>query len=93
MAKREDHFDWNPQEQGLILGAFYYGYIWTQVPGGILAERYGGKWVFGLGTFVTGFLTLFTPMATRRGLASLFVLRLFEGFFEVRVFRDLNLWL
>ena len=30
-AKREDHFAWDPQEQGVILGAFYYGYIWTQV--------------------------------------------------------------
>ena len=30
---------------GNILGSFYFGYIVTQVPGGWLATRFGGKWV------------------------------------------------
>jgi len=33
-------FNWDSEEQGLILGAFFYGYIATQIPGGILAEKH-----------------------------------------------------
>jgi hypothetical protein len=29
-------FDWDAEEQGIILGAFFYGYIVTQVPGTFL---------------------------------------------------------
>jgi len=32
-------FNWNGQERGLVLGAFFYGYILTQLPGGYLAGR------------------------------------------------------
>uniref|UniRef100_A0A1B0DR73 Major facilitator superfamily (MFS) profile domain-containing protein n=1 Tax=Phlebotomus papatasi TaxID=29031 RepID=A0A1B0DR73_PHLPP len=35
-------FDWNSKEQGLLLSSIYYGYICTQVLGGILAERFSG---------------------------------------------------
>lgn len=32
----EPGFDWSPKQQGFILGAFFYGYIFTQLPGGKL---------------------------------------------------------
>ena len=35
--------------QGVILGMFFYGYVLTQLPGGRLAELFGGKWLFGMG--------------------------------------------
>ena len=41
-------FDWDPETQGLILGTFFYGYAFSHVPGGVLAERYGGKWFMGM---------------------------------------------
>lgn len=55
--------------QGYILGAFFYGYICTQIVGGRLAERFGGKWIYGLGVLVTTVFTLLTPWAakTRKG--------------------------
>jgi hypothetical protein len=30
-------FDWSPADQGLILGSFFWGYLLTQIPGGLLA--------------------------------------------------------
>ena len=36
-------------DQGVILGMFFYGYVLTQLPGGRLAEIVGGKWLFGVG--------------------------------------------
>src|SRR5699024_5832019 len=29
---------------GVLLSAFFWGYVVTQVPGGWMAERFGGKW-------------------------------------------------
>lgn len=37
---------WDSVTQGMVLGAFFYGYICTQLPGGWLARRYGGKLVY-----------------------------------------------
>ncbi len=36
-------FDWNQKEKGVILGAFFYGYILTQVLGGFVATKYGAN--------------------------------------------------
>ncbi|XP_055701822.1 vesicular glutamate transporter 1-like [Phlebotomus papatasi] len=38
----EQEFNWDSTEQGLLLSSFAYGYIWTQLLGGILAAKYGG---------------------------------------------------
>ena len=47
IPKQNGEFDWDPETQGLILGCFFYGYAFSHVPGGVLAERYGGKWFMG----------------------------------------------
>lgn len=74
--------------QANILGSFFYGYLITQIPGGRMAEVFGGKWLFGLGVLCTAILTLLTPLAARWGYAALIVLRILEGLGEV-----LNLFL
>ena len=56
-------FNWNSREQGIILGAFFYGNLVTLIPGGILSERLGGKWLFGGGLLMMSILTMFTPLA------------------------------
>ena len=66
----------------MILGAFFYGYILTQIPGGILAGKYGGKWLFGIGLFMTALLTLLTPVAANWGTVPFIILRVLEGLFE-----------
>ena len=35
-------FGWSPTTVGLVQSAFFYGYLASQLPGGILAERLGG---------------------------------------------------
>jgi len=36
-------FAWDEKTQGIILGAFFLGYVTTNVPGGRMAEKMGGK--------------------------------------------------
>ena len=57
------------------MGAFFWGYVLTQIPGGVLAERFGGKLVFGLGILVTSVFTILTPLAARGGYALLIICR------------------
>src|SRR5215471_4008332 len=51
--------------QGMILSAFFWGYIWPQLAGGWLADRYGGKRVLAVGVAVWSLATLMIPPAAR----------------------------
>lgn len=42
---QEQLFDWDTTQQGLVLSSFFYGYIWTQFIGGVLASKIGGHYV------------------------------------------------
>lgn len=63
----------------MILGAFYYGYMVFQIPGGWLALRVGGARLFGAAVLAASVLTLLTPAAARWSPAALIVLRILEG--------------
>ena len=83
-------FEWDSKQQGLILGAFYYGYVATQIPGGILAEKYGGKWFFGLGTLYSAIMTLLAPMAAKTGSGVLMACRILAGLAEGITYPAMN---
>ncbi|RUS84902.1 hypothetical protein EGW08_007312, partial [Elysia chlorotica] len=117
-------FDWSSHLKGQILASFFYGYIFTQLPGATslafwyqgqlaqveehwspdhkvrrfkshtwkiylsvslscyLANRFGGKYVFGGGVVATALLTLPTPLMTTWSPYMLIILRVLEGLFE-----------
>ncbi|GAB0088420.1 sialin [Sergentomyia squamirostris] len=79
---QQQHFDWDPAQQGLVLSSFFYGYIWTQFLGGVLASRIGGHYVFGFGIGMTAILTLLTPVAANHSVYMLLAVRIIEGVFE-----------
>ncbi|CAL1542430.1 unnamed protein product [Lymnaea stagnalis] len=81
-SKKTGEFDWDEKTQGYILGAFFYGYIITQLPGGWLASRYGGKNLFGYGVLGTSILTIITPFAARYSVYMLIAVRVLEGIGE-----------
>lgn len=43
-------FGWDPAIEGAIFSCFFYGYMATQILGGYLADRLGGKYIFAAGT-------------------------------------------
>ncbi|KAG3289800.1 SLC17A5-like, partial [Ictidomys tridecemlineatus] len=75
-------YQWDAETQGWILGSFFYGYIITQIPGGYVASKIGGKLLLGFGILGTSVFTLFTPIAADLGVAALIVLRALEGLGE-----------
>ena len=70
---------------GIILSAFYFGYVFTQIPGGLLAKRIGGKWVFGCGVLGTALLSIATPIAAKMDVKLLIAVRVWEGLVEVSI--------
>uniref|UniRef100_A0A915J7Q2 Major facilitator superfamily (MFS) profile domain-containing protein n=1 Tax=Romanomermis culicivorax TaxID=13658 RepID=A0A915J7Q2_ROMCU len=80
VKKKEGKYKWDSATQGIILSSFFYGYIMTQFIGGVLAGKYGAKWVFGIGNVMTGVFTLLSPAAAEIGLAAFVAVRVMQGF-------------
>ena len=76
---QDGEFVWNKDTQGLILGSFYYGYMSTNILGGVLADRFGGKRVFALFMSLATIATLLSPVAARASDAALIFMRILVG--------------
>eukprot|EP00268_Persea_americana_P069700 TRINITY_DN9961_c0_g1_i2.p1 TRINITY_DN9961_c0_g1~~TRINITY_DN9961_c0_g1_i2.p1 ORF type:complete len:558 (-),score=79.94 TRINITY_DN9961_c0_g1_i2:792-2465(-) len=72
-------YNWNPATVGLIQSSFFWGYLLTQIAGGIWADTVGGKLVLGFGVIWWSVATVLTPVAAKLGLPFLLVTRAFMG--------------
>ncbi|KAJ8667705.1 hypothetical protein QAD02_009368 [Eretmocerus hayati] len=73
-------FQWSEKTQGIILSSFYWTYIFTNILGGMLVERYGGKRCLGITIFLTSTLTLISPISIQWGGSTAFIcLRALSG--------------
>ncbi|VVC38183.1 Major facilitator superfamily,Major facilitator superfamily domain [Cinara cedri] len=77
-----NEFDWSMELRGAILSSFFYGYFFTQIIGGVLGAKFGGVRLIGISIFITGFLTVLTPVAARFSVFLVIGLRAIEGIFE-----------
>lgn len=75
-------FNWNSATVGLIQSSFFWGYLLTQIVGGIWADKIGGKIVLGFGVVWWSIATILTPIAAKLGLPFLLVMRAFMGIGE-----------
>ncbi len=76
-------FKWSPLEQGFVIGSLQIGTTMTLIPGGLLADRYGGKNIIAISTLMAGILTLCVPAAANLGLQILIVVRILKGMAQV----------
>lgn len=60
-------YDWNQQTQSTILSSFFWGYVFTQVPAGQLAERFGPKMIIFFAMLISSILTMLTPICASMG--------------------------
>ncbi|GAB0100078.1 MFS domain-containing protein [Sergentomyia squamirostris] len=75
-------FTWNSDQQGVVLSSFFWGYACTQIVGGVLATKYGGNIVFGIGIGASSMLMMLSPWAAKQGLYYLVAIRILIGLFE-----------
>lgn len=66
----------------LINSSFFWGYVVTQIPGGILAARFPANRVFGWSIAASALLSFFNPVAAKSGPVILALLRLLQGLAE-----------
>ncbi|GIY02649.1 hypothetical protein CEXT_442131, partial [Caerostris extrusa] len=83
-------YNWDSKIQGLILSSVYYGFFFTQLPGGILSERIGAKWIYGSGVLISNVLYLLLPFAASLGYEVFIAIRIIEGFAEGLTFPAIN---
>ncbi|CDF77473.1 unnamed protein product [Chondrus crispus] len=76
MAK---YYGWSQTTVGVIQSAFFWGYVLTQIPGGYLADKYGGKQVLAAGVVVWSAMTILTPLAASTNLGVLLLARALLG--------------
>jgi MFS transporter, ACS family, solute carrier family 17 (sodium-dependent inorganic phosphate cotransporter), member 5 len=67
-------------KQSEALGAFFTLHWATQLPGGMLAARYGTKKIFGLANWIGCVTCILVPLAAYLNFYALFALRLIQGF-------------
>lgn len=61
------------------MGSFYWLHWVTQVPGGLLAAKYGGKVVYGVANLVAALLCMVMPLASYLSFDILLLLRIVQG--------------
>ncbi|XP_058829359.1 sialin [Topomyia yanbarensis] len=79
LDSQDGGFEWDEYDQGLVLGAFFWLHWITQVPGGVLARKYGTKLVFGLANAIGCWLCFLMPLAAYWDLRILIWLRAIQG--------------
>lgn len=86
-------FFWNKNQQGIILSAFFYGYILNQMFGGWISIKIGGKITASLSILLGSLCTLLIPISARNGFYYLVAVRFFTGFFHSAWFPSLgSIW-
>ncbi|XP_053981510.1 putative inorganic phosphate cotransporter [Hylaeus volcanicus] len=79
----DGEFVWDSTQQGYLLSSFFYGYVITQIPFGILAKRYGSKYFLGVGMMINSVFGLLVPVSARQGgYYSLMAVRFIQGLGE-----------
>lgn len=81
-TSQDGEYVWSTSMQGYILSSFFYGYVITQIPFGILSKRYGALRFLGWGMFINSVFAFLVPIAAKQGVGWLIVVRFIQGLGE-----------
>ena len=74
---------WNEELQSEITTSFYWGYIVTQLLAGVLAQKFGTKYLFAAATLIAAIITVLLPVLARAGDVYLIIGRVVTGAAQV----------
>ncbi|KAM8714157.1 hypothetical protein ACLKA7_014321 [Drosophila subpalustris] len=60
-------YNWSEQTKSLVLSSFFWGYVLTQVPAGVLARKFGAKATILTGLSICSILNVLTPHCAKLG--------------------------
>lgn len=76
-------FDWSKSTRGFVLSSYFYGYIITQIPSGMLSIKYGPKIVLLVGVFGGSIGTIIAAPVAKVSVYLLMFVRFLTGVFHV----------
>lgn len=76
-------YNWTKTDQSLLLGSYFWGYLITSLPGGLLAEWLGGRAVVGYTLAGSAICTALTPIAADFSYWIVFTIRFITGILAV----------
>ena len=82
VLKAAAEFGWSDTVSGVIQSSFLWGYMATQLAGGILADKLGGKVVMAFSVAWFSVATALTPLAAGLGQGPLMLARALVGLGE-----------
>ncbi|XP_076232798.1 major facilitator superfamily transporter 3 [Calliopsis andreniformis] len=72
-------FVWNEPLQGLILSAYFWGYMVSLLPGGRMAELWSAKWVMNGSVLLNVVASILSPAAAELHYSLFIVMRFIQG--------------
>lgn len=85
----QGEFAWKKSTQGYILSSFFYGYISTQIIGGVISDRWGGKPSLTFGMFILSLGSLILPPLARLDISYVIAIRIVQGLVSGMAFPSL----
>jgi ACS family sodium-dependent inorganic phosphate cotransporter-like MFS transporter 5 len=82
LSENDGEFVWETDIQGYVLSSFFYGYVITQIPFGILSKRYGNIYFLGVGMLINSVFGLLVPISANMGIWWLIAVRFIQGLGE-----------
>ncbi|XP_055919424.1 putative inorganic phosphate cotransporter [Eupeodes corollae] len=76
-------FNWNEKQKSYIQSSFFFGYTFSQIPGGYAARRAGVKMTLFIGIFTSSVLGLLLPICVFWGGWQIYcAIRILQGIFQ-----------
>ena len=80
-------FDWTNEQIQYIISSFYWGYVITQFPGGMVSKRFGAKITMFASTFLSALMSALTPWCAKvGGWQAYCVIRIVQGLCQGALF-------
>lgn len=79
VIEMQREFGWSDSEKGYVLSVFSAGYLVTQLLGGLLSNRFGGRNVYLAAVFAWSLVTVLTPASAYVAFGALITLRILLG--------------
>ncbi|CAH8473098.1 unnamed protein product [Schistosoma bovis] len=75
-------FYWTAGQRGFVDSSFFYGYLITQIPGGVIAAKFPANRLFGIAVGGSAFLNLLLPAACKIHFGLVMTIRMLQGLVE-----------
>lgn len=82
VIEMQKDFGWSDTDKGLIFSSFFIGYLITQILGGIVSNRFGGRNTFMVAVLLWSLFTVLTPAAAYLSFTTAVFARFMLGFGE-----------